>query len=75
MEMPPTKEVGNYFLSSARFLYLELRGTLDWTLTRALGISVRIRTLLPIFHLWDGEGVPFYDQLFLGAGIGIRIKG
>lgn len=71
----PTKEVGNYFLSSAKFLYLELRGTLDWTLTRALGISVRIRTLLPIFHLWDGEGVPFYDQLFLGAGIGIRIKG
>lgn len=71
----PTQEVGSYFLSSGRFLYLELRGTLDWTITRALGLSIRIRTLLPVYHLWDGEGVPFYDQLFLGAGIGLRIKG
>jgi len=71
----PTQEVGDYFLSNARFFYLELRGTLDWTITRALGLSVRLRTLLPIFHLWDGEGAPFYDQLFFGAGLGIRIKG
>ncbi len=71
----PTNEVGSYFLSGGRFLYLELRGTLDWTITRALGLSVRLRALFPVFHLWDGEGVPFYDQLFFGAGIGLRITG
>lgn len=71
----PTQEVGSYFLSNGRYLYLELRGTLDWTITRALGLSLRLRTLLPVYHLWDGEGVPFYDQLFIGAGIGLRITG
>jgi hypothetical protein len=70
----PSGEVGGYFLESARFLYLEARGSLEWKFTEALGLTVRLRTLLPVFHLWDGENVPFYDQLFFGGGIGLQIN-
>jgi hypothetical protein len=70
----PTGEVASYFLENLRFLYMELKGVFDWNITDMLGISVRLRTLLPVFHLWDGEDVPFSDQLMIGAGIGLRIK-
>ncbi|MFQ3620950.1 MAG: hypothetical protein SNJ78_08385 [Spirochaetales bacterium] len=68
----PSSEVANYFLSGGRFFYFELRSTLDWSITNALGLTVRLRSVLPTFQLWNGE--PFYDQLFLGGGVALRIS-
>ena len=30
--------------------------------------------LLPRLHFWDGEDVPFYDQMTITATIGVRFK-
>jgi hypothetical protein len=70
----PTGEVAGYFLEDLRFFYLEIRGFFDWNLSDLFGLSFRLRALLPVFHLWDGENVPFSDQMMLGAGVGLRIK-
>lgn len=70
----PTGEVAGYFYENLRFLYLEVKGFFHWNITDLLGLTIRLRTLLPVYHLWDGEGSPFYDQLFAGGGIGLRIR-
>lgn len=70
----PSGDVAGYFFGSARFLYFELKTYLDWNITETLALTVRLRTLLPVFHLWDGEGAPFYDQLMAGGGVGLRLK-
>jgi len=70
----PSGDVAAYFFGSARFLYFELKSYFDWNITDWFGLTVRIRTLLPVFHAWDGEGSPFYDQLMVGGGIGLRLR-
>ena len=70
----PTSEVGGYFFEKLRFLHWEFKGVLEWNLTDSLGLSVRLRTLLPIYRFWDGEGSPIYDGLMAGAGVGFRIR-
>ena len=70
----PSSDVASYFFGSGRFLYFELKTYFDWNVTDWLGLTIRIRTLLPIFHLWDGEGSPFYDQLIAGGGVGLRLR-
>jgi hypothetical protein len=70
----PTGEVVSYFLQNLRFLHWEIKGVFEWDISKSLGLSVRLRTLLPVYRLWDGEGAPFYDGLLAGAGIGLRIR-
>lgn len=70
----PRDEVAAYFYENLRFLYWEVKGALEWRITDFLEFTFRMRTLLPVFHLWDGEGSPFYDNLLAGAGIGVRLK-
>jgi hypothetical protein len=68
----PTADVMKYYYGNGRFLFLENREGVDIELTDNWGIAIRVRVLLPIFHLWDGENLPFQDQMGVGAGIGIR---
>lgn len=70
----PSGDVAGYFFGGGRFLYFELKSYFDWNVTDWLGLTIRIRTLLPVFHFWDGEGSPFYDQLLAGGGVGLRLR-
>jgi hypothetical protein len=70
----PDSEVASYFLENLRFFHVEIRGYFDWNFSKLFGLSARLRTLLPLYRLWDGEGSPFYDGLLAGGGIGLRIR-
>jgi hypothetical protein len=63
-----------YFFGMARFFYPETRLFLKWQATSAVGLVVNVRAWYPLFHLWDGQNLPFLDQFMCSAGIGIAIR-
>ena len=60
-----------YFLS--RFLYTEVMFFLDWAVREKLTLDFSLRILYPVFNLWGGGSLPFYDQLIIKGLIGFRI--
>jgi hypothetical protein len=63
-----------YFFGSGRFFYPETRIFLKWQALDFLGLIFSLRAFYPVFHLWDGEGLPFLDQLMLSGTIGFAIR-
>lgn len=59
-----------YFYGGGRFLYPETSMFLRWALTEKLGLSFSVRAMHPVFHLWDGEGLSYLDQLLLAGQVG-----
>ena len=59
---------------SGRFFYPETRFFLRWHVTEPVDLLVNLRAFYPVFHLWDGSGQPFWDQLMVSFGIGFGIK-
>jgi hypothetical protein len=63
-----------YFYGALRFLYPETRFFLRWHLSDPIELLFNLRAWYPVFHLWDGQGLPFLDQFMISAGIGIAIS-
>ncbi len=64
----------SYFYGALRFLYPETRIFLRWQVVKEMGLVFSVRAFYPLFHIWDGEGLPFYDQLMLAGSLGFTIK-
>jgi hypothetical protein len=64
----------SYFFGQGRFFYPETRLFLKWKVSDSLGLRVNLRALYPLFHAWDGEALPFFDQLMLAGGLGFAIS-
>jgi len=63
-------DMTSYFYGNLRFLYLGAGGFLRWEMMDGVALSIRLFTRLPIFHIWDGESVPFTDQMMIGGTAG-----
>jgi hypothetical protein len=61
----------SYFLT--RSVYPELEISCFWRAFPGLGFSFAVRSLFPLFHIWDGEGTSFFDQMIIMGNIGFRI--
>jgi hypothetical protein len=59
-----------YFFGMGRFLYPETRLFFRWRVSSGLSMTMGVRALYPVFHLWDGLHQPFLDQFILSAGLG-----
>lgn len=60
-----------YFFT--RFLYPEVELAFHWDVLDTLGLSLTVRGLFPLFHLWDGEQVSFADQMMVMGNLCVRI--
>ncbi len=60
------------YFYGGRFAYPETEIYAAWKLHDKFEIKTSIRVLYPIFHLWDGENLPFIDQMLISGLIGIR---
>lgn len=69
---PDLTAITSYFYKDARFVYPEFDGTFDYAFRTWLHIVVNLRVLLPVFHIWDGESVPFTDQMVVAGSILLR---
>jgi hypothetical protein len=63
-----------YFYSMWRALYPETRMYIKWKVKESNALLFYARAMYPVFHLWDGEALPFLDQLMISAGIGFTIR-
>ncbi len=63
-----------YFFGMGRFFYPENNLYIIWNVFDNLSLSFNLKATYPIFHLWDKENLPFYDQLIFTGLIGFLIK-
>jgi hypothetical protein len=63
-----------YFYGALRFIYPETRVFLRWQVVEQIGLVFSVRALYPVFHLWDGENLPFLDQLMIAGSLGFSIR-
>ena len=66
--------ITKYLYAKGRFFYPAVGTFFDWQVLPSIALEVRIRSFFPVFHLWDGEGLPFYDQLMVDGSIGLRFS-
>jgi hypothetical protein len=55
---------------AGRFIYPNIGTALTWKLSPKISAVLRSQIYYPLFDLWSG--VPLYDELTFGVGIGIR---
>ncbi len=63
-----------YLFGKGRFFYPSNDIYLTWNVYEKFSLSFNLKILYPLFHLWDGESLPFYDQLIVSGLIGFVIK-
>ena len=63
-----------YFFGKGRFFYPANDLYFTWNVYNKLALSFNTKIMYPLFHLWDGESLPFYDQLILIGTIGFVIR-
>ncbi|MCX7029643.1 MAG: hypothetical protein NTU62_05930 [Spirochaetes bacterium] len=62
-----------WFLAG-RFLYPETGAWLTWQATKDVELAFTVRALWPVFRIWSGEGLPFFDQFILAGTLGATIR-
>jgi hypothetical protein len=74
---PATTDSGQYFAyfyGNARFLYPDTEVYAKWNFTGNLGLTLTLKVLWPVFHLWDNENLSLFDQLVVSGAVGFCIK-
>ena len=66
-------DVSTYYYKKGRFYYPGVSAFFNWKFSNVFGFHVRVLTLFPLFHAWDGEGAAFTDQMMISGRIGLRI--
>ncbi len=61
-----------YLYGRARFLLPETVLFTRWKASERVELRTSLRICYPLFHLWDGEGLPFTDQMIVSGLIGLR---
>jgi hypothetical protein len=61
-----------YWYENARFLYPGAGLFFNWKMFENIGFYVRLLSLFPLFHAWDGENARFWDQLHISGRVGVR---
>ncbi len=66
-DLGPTLE---YLYGNLRFLYPETQADLRLSVAEGIDLRLGARVLWPVFHFWDGEGLPFLEQMVGCALVG-----
>ncbi len=69
---PDRGAITSYMYQSARFFYPEVQASLLYKFQKTFQFGIALRGLFPIFHLWDGEGMPFWDQMMISGILFLR---
>lgn len=69
---PDRAAITGYMYKSLRFLYPEVQTSLLYSFRKDFQFGLTLRGLYPIFHFWDGESVPFWDQMIVSGVLFLR---
>ena len=67
-------EIGSYFISQGRFLYPEFGLVTRFAVQPGLDAGFAVRSMWPLFALWDSETMPWWDQLWIGAELQLIVR-
>lgn len=62
-----------YFFGNGRFFMFSMEAAFRWQLYENIKLCFKLRNNLPLFHIWDEEEVPFWDQMIIKGLVGIAI--
>ncbi len=63
-------DMASYLFGSGRYIFPALGVSGVWGWFPRLPITFKLVSFFPLFHLWDGEGLPFRDQLMIQVSFG-----
>lgn len=66
--------ITGYWYQQARFFYPGTGFFFNWKMFENISLFVRLLSLFSLFHAWDGEAAPFWDQMLISGRVGIRIS-
>ena len=66
--------VNQYYLSAVRYLSIYAGGFFSWGFADNMALRLKVGTTLPVYHIWDGDDVGFYDQLSIEPEIGFVFR-
>ncbi|HUX13689.1 MAG TPA: hypothetical protein VMW87_11720 [Spirochaetia bacterium] len=69
---PDRSAITSYMYQSLRFFYPEVQGSLLYKFQKTFQFGIALRGLFPIFHLWDGESMPIWDQMMVSGTLFLR---
>ena len=73
-EEDSSSDMNSYFYGSTRYFFPGACIKASWDFSDRFACLVKTGTRLPVFHFWDGESVPFYDQMQVYLDIGFSYK-
>jgi len=71
---PDRGAIISYLYGEGRFFYPEVQTSILYRMSDQLHAGFTLRALFPIFHLWDGEPVPFWDQMIFSGMLSLRFN-
>ncbi|MBN2509346.1 MAG: hypothetical protein JXB03_03680 [Spirochaetales bacterium] len=66
-----SSEMNGYFYGNGRFFLPGACVRLDWQYSPRFSFLAKAGARLPVFHIWDGESLPFYDQMHVYLLVGV----
>ena len=63
--------VRDYYFSKARYFNIYGGAFFGYSFYENLDFKVKLGTNFPVYHLWDGEQIAFYDQLLITPEIAL----
>jgi len=64
--------ITSYFYKAGRFIYPSLGPEYHWAFSDKMKFRVSARLYWPLHHLWDGEGLPVWDQMIVTLRTGFQ---
>ena len=65
-------EITAYLYESGRFFYTAAGLSFSWAAHENVSLIARVKSYLPVFHIWDNETYPFHDLMMISGTIGFR---
>lgn len=66
-------KITEYLNSNAKFIYTTIGLHSRFHLREGIGFGPWLRTNLPMYRLWDGEDLPFWDTMFIALGFDVQL--
>lgn len=64
-------ELFSYFFKAGRFFYPSLGPRMRWRFSDSMSCNLSAQLSWPLHHLWDGEGLPLWDQMIVTGSLGL----
>ena len=63
-----------YYYDKGRFFYPEAEIFVRVSVSERLAVGMALRGLVPAYHLWSDQGMPFWDEAHVLGVVGFHVR-